>query len=258
MRKMSGNFEPKILGMLCNWCSYAGADLAGTSRMQYPPNIRVIRVMCSGRVDPVMVVEAFIRGVDGVFIGGCHFGDCHYQKGNYQAERRVKMLKKLLPLAKIEPERLRLAWISAAEGQIFASTMKEFAEQVKKLGPSPLAGKTPSSDVLALKAALLDQRLRTLAGKEFQLTEEGNVYGEKIPQNKFDEVMEAAIIDEYTRQKILQLIRGTAMSVKELSNETGVTTDKVLKHMLVLERRGLIAMASVRDNSPLYIVQRLP
>lgn len=253
-------FEPRILGMLCNWCSYAGADLAGTSRMQYPSNIRVIRVMCSGRVDPVMVVEAFIKGVDGVFIGGCHFGDCHYQKGNYQAERRVKMLKKLLPLAKIEPERLHLAWISAAEGQLFAGTMKEFAEKIKKLGPSPtpLAGKAPNRDILALKAALLDQRLRTLAGKEFQLTEEGNVYGEKIPQNKFDEVMEAAIVDEYARQKILQLIKDKAMSVKELSKEAGVSTDKVLKHMLVLERRGLIAMASVRDNSPLYIVQRLP
>ena len=102
---MNNDFEPKLLGFLCNWCSYAGADLAGVSRFQYPPNIRVIRVMCSARVDPVYVMKAFLSGVDGVFIGGCHPGECHYVKGNYYSRRRAVMLRKLLEVIGLEPER---------------------------------------------------------------------------------------------------------------------------------------------------------
>ena len=134
-------FEPKILGFLCNWCTYAGADFAGVSRMQYPPNIRVIRVMCSAAIDPAYIMKALLNGVDGVFVGGCHIGDCHYSRGNFYTRRRVTMLKKLLEIMGLEPERLRLEWISASEGAIFAETMKDFAQKVKSLGPSPLKGK---------------------------------------------------------------------------------------------------------------------
>ena len=129
------NFEPKIIGFLCNWCSYAGADLAGTSRIQYPPNIRIIRVMCSGRVNPMFVVNALQQGADGVLIGGCHPGDCHYQHGNYLARRRITVLKNLLEFMGIEPERVRMTWVSAAEGRKFADVIKEVTEDVKKLGP---------------------------------------------------------------------------------------------------------------------------
>jgi len=128
-------FEPKIVAFLCRWCSYAGADLAGTSRLKYPPNIIPIRVPCSGRVDPAWVLDAFARGADGVFIGGCHPGDCHYVAGNYKARRRVVLLKKLLPQLGIEPERLRLEWISATEGQRFAQVVTEFVAQLRALGP---------------------------------------------------------------------------------------------------------------------------
>ncbi len=131
-------FEPKIIGFLCNWCAYAGADLAGTSRIQYPPNLRVIRVMCSGRVDPSFILKAFAEGADGVFVGGCHPGQCHYVAGNESAERRIKTLYRLLEDLGIEKERLLLKWISAAEGQLFAETIREFTEKIKKLGPSPL------------------------------------------------------------------------------------------------------------------------
>jgi len=131
-------FEPKILTFCCNWCSYAGADLAGVSRFQYPPNIRIIRVMCSGRVDPVFVLDAFREGADGVLVTGCHLGDCHYVDGNKRAEHRIKLLKRLLPQLGLEPERLRLEWISAAEGNKFAELVKETVEEIKKLGPSPL------------------------------------------------------------------------------------------------------------------------
>ena len=135
---MPKEFEPNILGFLCNWCSYAGADLAGTSRMKYPANLKSIRVMCSGRVDPSFVLEALRKGVDGILIAGCHPGDCHYQSGNYKTNRRVKLLKKLLEELGINPQRVRFEYISASEGQKFATIVTEFVAEIKKLGPNPL------------------------------------------------------------------------------------------------------------------------
>ena len=134
------DYEPRIVGFLCNWCTYAGADLAGTSRLQYPPNMRAIRVMCSGAVDPTLVLEAFRGGADAVLIGGCHPGDCHYQNGNYKTLKRVLLLKGLMRDLGIEEERLRLEWISAAEGAKFAKVMQEFTEQMRAMGPLGLSG----------------------------------------------------------------------------------------------------------------------
>jgi F420-non-reducing hydrogenase iron-sulfur subunit len=131
-------FKPKIVGFLCNWCSYAGADLAGVSRTQYPPTLRVVRVMCSGRIDPIFILEAFKSGADGVLVAGCHPGDCHYISGNYKAERRVLLLQKALDELGLEPERLRLEWVSASEGDRFAMVIKDMTKELKKLGPSPL------------------------------------------------------------------------------------------------------------------------
>jgi F420-non-reducing hydrogenase iron-sulfur subunit len=135
---MSEEFEPNILGFLCNWCSYAGADLAGTSRMKYPSNLKSIRVMCSGRVDPAFVLEALRKGVDGVLIAGCHPGDCHYQSGNYKTNRRIKLLQKLLEELGIDPRRVRFEYVSASEGQKFAMIVTEFVAEIRKLGPNPL------------------------------------------------------------------------------------------------------------------------
>lgn len=132
---MSRNFEPRIVGFLCNWCAYGGADLAGTSRLQYPTNVDIIRVMCSGRVDPTFVLKAFQLGADGVLICGCHPGDCHYSEGNYKAARRIPILIKLLEQFGIEPERMRLDWVSASEGEQFAAIVNEMTEQIRELGP---------------------------------------------------------------------------------------------------------------------------
>jgi F420-non-reducing hydrogenase iron-sulfur subunit len=132
-------FEPRIIGFLCNWCSYAGADLAGVSRIQYPPNIRIIRVMCSGRIDPAFVLEAFKDGADGVLVAGCHPpSDCHYISGNFKALRRITLLKKALKEFGIEPERLRLEWISASEGDKFAEVVRDMVDEIKNLGPNPV------------------------------------------------------------------------------------------------------------------------
>ena len=131
-------FKPTIVSFLCNWCSYTGADLAGTSRMKYAPNIRVIRVMCSGRVDPTFVLTAFNEGADGVLICGCHPGDCHYHEGNYKCLRRYHLLQKYIQQMGIHKDRLRLAWVSASEGKQFAALADEMTETVTALGPSEI------------------------------------------------------------------------------------------------------------------------
>ncbi len=134
---MSDEFEPLIVSFCCNWCSYAGADLAGVSRIQYPPNIRIIRVMCSGMVHPNLVIDALTKGADGVLICGCHPGDCHYEEGNLKTEKRADAIFLMLEDFGLEEERFRLEWVSASEGPKFAQVAKEFTEQIKKLGPSP-------------------------------------------------------------------------------------------------------------------------
>lgn len=131
-------FEPTIVAFFCNWCTYLAADLAGTSRMKYAPNARIIRLMCSGRIDPQFVLDAFALGADGVLIGGCHPGDCHYQEGNYKALRRYRLLKRMLVDLGIEPERFRLEWISASEADRLRDVMNEMAEQLRALGPARL------------------------------------------------------------------------------------------------------------------------
>jgi len=132
---VSHAYEPKIVGFLCDACAYVGADKAGVHRTQYPANIRIIRLMCSGRLDPTFVLEAFKKGIDGVFMAGCHLGDCHYEKGNYKALRRYEMLKRMLPQFGIDPRRLRLEWVSAAEGDKFARNVAEFVVDMARLGP---------------------------------------------------------------------------------------------------------------------------
>ena len=142
MTEQKNGFEPKIIGFLCNWCSYAGADLAGVSRIQYPPNIRIIRVMCSGRIDPAFVLEAFKDGADGVLVAGCHLpSDCHYISGNFKAKRRITLLRNVLKELGIEPQRLRLEWISASEGDKFAAVVTDMVDQLKSLGPNSVASK---------------------------------------------------------------------------------------------------------------------
>jgi len=135
---MEKEFEPVIVALCCNWCSYAGADLAGTSRFEYPPNVRIIRVMCTGRVDPSFILSAFRWGADGVLVAGCHPGDCHYVKGNFMMERRVTFLRRALEHLGIEPGRLRLEWISASEGGKFAALIRDMTRRVKELGPNPM------------------------------------------------------------------------------------------------------------------------
>jgi F420-non-reducing hydrogenase iron-sulfur subunit len=138
---MEEEFTPRIVGFLCNWCSYAGADLAGATKLEVPSSLSVIRVMCSGRVDPVLVVTALLHGADGVLVAGCHPGDCHYREGNYYARRRFALLKKTFETLGLESDRMMLAWVSASEGQRFGEVTNQFAKQIKAMGPNPMKKK---------------------------------------------------------------------------------------------------------------------
>jgi len=249
-------FEPKIIGFLCNWCSYAGADLAGVSRIQYPTNIRIVRVMCSGRIDPTIPLEVLTMGADGVIVLGCHPGDCHYVEGNLYEERKIKMLKKLIALTGLEPERLRLEWVSASEGQRFAKVVTEFTNQIKELGPSPLSGKQPNQKILenmqAAKSAASDFRLRVLVGRERELTEKDNVYEEKIPQAEFDTILDEAVEAEFTRHKIYQLTQTEPRSVKALAEAVEKKPADVLKDVVAMRRRNMIGLDHVKGTTPFY------
>jgi coenzyme F420-reducing hydrogenase delta subunit len=257
----STRFQPKIVGFLCNWCSYAGADLAGVSRFQYAPNIRIIRVMCSGRVDPAIVLEMFIQGADGVFIGGCHLGDCHYQKGNYYAEKRINMTMKLITKAGLETERLRLEWISASEGQIFAEKVTEFTKQIEELGPSSVSGEAPNFEVLEnlfiARNVIEDFRLRVLIGKGVGLVDDGNVYNEKIDPEKLDVLINRAIDEEFIRSKILYLIKDQPLSTIQIADKLKVNPDLVLEHIVTLKDRDLLEMKGIEDYAPMYLAKQI-
>jgi len=249
------SFEPKILGFLCNWCSYAGADLAGVSRMQYPPNIRVIRVMCSGRVDPKFIFEALRVGADGVIVMGCHPGDCHYLEGNYEAEKKFNMVKKFLKLIDFD-NRVRLEWVSASEGARYAAVVKEFTEQIKAIGPSPAGGDNPDKEVLeklrAIEEAAAGDRMRALVGRERKLTEQENVYGEKVSIDKFNEIFNTAILEEFNRHRILVSLENDSKSVKDLAIELKIDPSIVLEHMLTLKSRGQVDFGEIIGITPMF------
>ena len=250
------SFEPDILGFLCNWCSYAGADLAGVSRFQYPPNVRIIRVMCSARVDPTIVLEAFIRGLDGVMVLGCHLGDCHYMTGNYYTERRMKTTKNVLKSVGLSPERLLVDWVSAAEGERFATLVKDFTERVRKLGPlgkeTDLEPQQLRTRLVAAKEALAQERIRWLVGRERELVEDKNVFGEKVSQEEFDQLMLQAIEREFAKRKILLSMEEDALSVKEIAQRVEASPKEVLRNIVSLERDGLVSVVGIEGNSPKY------
>ena len=255
-------FEPNIVGFLCNWCSYAGADLAGVSRIQYPTNLRVIRVMCSGRVEPAVVLSILAEGADGVMITGCHIGDCHYIDGNLHARRKYELTRRLAEKAGLETDRLRLEWVSAAEGQRFADLVNDFTEQIRELGPSPLSGTTPDLGLLlnvrAAKAAAEGFRLRALVGKEEKTVTEGNVYGEEITQEEWDKVMAESVETEYSRHRIHIALTEAPGSVKELSEKLGMGSQAVLEHIVALRQLGWVDVQEIRGSSPVYVTMEVP
>jgi len=250
------SFEPKLMGFLCNWCSYAGADLAGVSRYQYPPEIRIVKVMCSARVDPDIVLEMFIQGADGVFVGGCHIGDCHYIKGNYYAQQRIKVVKRLLGKCGLELGRLRLEWVSASEGERFAKLMTEFTKQVTELGPSPVSGEQPDIKKLKLlfaaKNVVEDVRIRALLGKYVEFSEKGNVFGKKLSEEGLDALLDSVMDDEFARVNILLAASDKPVSAKELATALNLPAARILQHIVTLKERDLMRLSRIEGSTPLY------
>ena len=244
-------FEPRILGFLCNWCCYAGADLAGVSRFQYPPNIRVIRVMCSGRVDPAHIFRAFSTGLDAVFIGGCHLNDCHYvTQGNYDALSMVYIGKKLLQHIGLNSERLRIEWVSAGEGIRFASIMNEFVPRIEKLGP---LGKGEGLDERELKFKLEAVRklipyIKLVQSERLRApvkTEEA--YYKFFSSEEFTRLFNELIADKLALSQIMLLLRERPLSTREISEALGLNLSEVSRHLRVSAGDQKVETAAV-DN----------
>jgi len=248
------DFEPKIVSFLCNWCSYAGADDAGISRFQYPTNIRVIRTMCSGRVDPVFIVVAFLSGLDGVLVLGCHPGDCHYLIGNYHAEKKMKMTKKLLGFVGIHPERLHLDWVSTSEGARFVDIVTSFTNKIRSLGPleTDVTDGSLHQRLQAAQATLLSEKVRWLVGNEIELVEKGNVYGEKLPPANFESLLDTTVYDEYIKNWIAVLLEERPMSVREIAEATSLDPYIVSSYLVDLEQANEVAIHSLERKTRKY------
>lgn len=247
------NFEPKILSFLCNWCAYAGADLAGISRFQYPPNTRVIRVMCSGRVDPVFIPKGFLAGYDGVMVLGCHPGDCHYLTGNFQAERKINLTQKLLEIAGIGSERLLLDWVSAGEGERFSQVVRQFVEKIRQLGPFPL-DQEMKEKLRAVRASLEGEKIRWMVGKGPELMEKENVYHEHLPREKLEELIEKIVREEWVKNRIMGLVESRPLAAAEISQTLNLKLKETLSYLVSLVGEGKIGFdPSEEGKIPRYI-----
>ena len=247
------SFEPKILSFLCNWCAYAGADLAGISRFQYPPSTRVIRVMCSGRIDPAFIPRAFLAGFDGVMILGCQPGECHYRIGNIQAERKIILLRKLLSDEGIGEERLILDWVSAGEGQRFAQIVSGFTGRIAALGPFPVTQETKEK-LQAIQTSLESEKIRWIAGKAPELLEKENVYGERTDPEKVRVVLEATVREELRKNRILIFLEAGPMTAEEISGKLKDSLKETLSNLVSLVGEGRIGFdPSEEGRYPRYV-----
>jgi F420-non-reducing hydrogenase iron-sulfur subunit len=215
--------------------------------------------MCSGRVEPGMVLGLLEAGADGVMVTGCHIGDCHYITGNLHTKRKYTLLQKLLAKTGLEPQRIRLEWNSAAEGQRFANLIKEFTEQVRSVGPTPLRSPKPELlkllNIRAAKEAADGFRLRALVGKEEKLVTEGNVYGEKVEQTDFTVAMDEAIETEFQVHRIHLMLQDAPRSVKDIAGQIGLPPSMVLNYIVALRQRGWIDIKEAVEGTPLYAAQ---
>jgi F420-non-reducing hydrogenase iron-sulfur subunit len=237
-------FKPKILGFLCNWCSYAGADLCGVSRYQYPPSIKIIRVMCSGRVDLEFVLRAFANGKDGVFIGGCWLGECHYiTEGNYDALSMMHLGKKLLKAVGLNPDRLRLEWVSASEGNRYAEVVTDFTNQLKELGPLGV-GEGMDQPTLKLKLEAIKKILpyiKLVEREKLRVRFENKAeYEEFFSSPKLNSLFDELIADKLAISQIMLLLRRQALSTGEIADSLGVSASEVAKHLDSSARQRLI------------------
>lgn len=240
---------PKIVCFTCNWAFCE-------EEMFVPYNVSVVRVMCVGRIDPALVLETFANGADGVLLAGCKPPDCHFVDGNLHAERAVKMLKKLLALTGLGATRVKLVLASPLEEKKLGDYSKEFSEEIWRIGASPLKNNalapTIMANIEAAKNAASEFRLRVLLGREEELTEFLNAYGEKISKEEFDTLLDEIVKAEFIRHKIHYLTKSKPLSVKDLAEAVGIQPSAVLRHLTNMRRKGMMALERIEGNTPLY------
>lgn len=241
--------EPNIVCFMCNFAFCQ-------SEAQTPSNVNVARVNCIGEMDPAVVLEMFEKGADAVMLAGCKPPDCHFVEGNLHAERALKLLKKLIALTGLEPERLSLLWYSPLEETSFNQSVTEFSQEIAKFGASPLKDAKPESpamiNILVAKNAASEFRLRVLLGREKELTEGVNVYGEKLTQEEFDTLLDDVVQDEFIRHKICLLTKTKPLSVKDLAQTLEMKPAAVLKQIVNMRRKNMIALDNIEGTTPLY------
>ena len=240
----ASEFKPTIVGFLCNWCCYGGADLAGVSRFQYPPYLRVIRLMCSGRVDLQFIFRAFAKKADGVFVGGCHLNDCHYNpEGNYDAMGNVLMAKRILEKVGVNPDRLRLEWVSAGEGTRFAEVMNEFSAKVKSLGPLGSSEGMPVAEISS-RLQLADELVPYIKLVERERlrvpvrTEEG--YKQFFGSERFDQLFNELVLDKLVMSRIMGFVRRQPVAAAEIPAKLDLEPSEVTRHLQHLSERGMV------------------
>jgi coenzyme F420-reducing hydrogenase delta subunit len=241
--------NPRIVCFTCNFTFCRQED-------NVPSNVNVARVNCIGRIDPVTVLEVFEKGADAVMLAGCNPPDCHYVEGNVEAELTVKMLKKLMELTGLEPERLKLLWVSPLDEKGFSKYASEFSEEVSKFGGSPLKNRELKPETVAnlsaAKYAAAEFRLRVMLGRENDLTKGVNVYGEKITREDYDTRLDEIVQAEFIRYKIHLLTRNKPLSVKMLAEATGLKPALVLGHIVNMRRKNMITVDRIEGTTPLY------
>lgn len=247
--------EKKIVLFVCDWA--VNPDRVTSEALEkLPADIRLAKVKCTGRIDPVFYVDSFLNGADGVLVVGCKEGDCHFVEGNLQAENKIKMVRKLLGIAGFEPERMKDEWMSVVEEGWLDESVKEFVGHIAELGDNPLSMEEPDpllrERMLATKATVEGFRDRALASKEFELTERGNVYAERVPRFKFEEAQDEALRAEFYRNWIYLLLERGASSVQELSERVGLREDQVLRHIVAMRQRNLVDVDRIDDITPFY------
>jgi F420-non-reducing hydrogenase iron-sulfur subunit len=241
--------NPRIVCYSCNF-AFCGKQAS------LPANVQLARIQCLGRIDPVSVLEIFEKGADGVILAGCKPPDCHFQDGNIQAEFTVNILKRLLKLTGLESDRLSLTWGSPFEDQNLYPHITEFADSVSKLGYSPLKSAEAESkyvvNIIAAKNAASQFRTRVLLGKEKELTEGINTYGEKIPPENYDAMLDEIVEEEFIRHKIHFLTQNVPLSVKALAEATGLDKAEVLNHVVDMRRKNMLSVEGIQGATPLY------
>jgi F420-non-reducing hydrogenase iron-sulfur subunit len=257
--RWSETAEWKISAVIfvCNW-SVNPDEISEEFEPSDSVRVRAVQVKCTSRVDPVVVMEAFLEGHDGVLLLGCEPGNCHFIEGNLQAQERVRTMKMLMELAGLQPERLEIRWCSTVNEGQHTETVREFSETISEMGPSPLSGENVDPELrenmLSARGVLEDYRIRAVAGKALELTEKGNVYGERVSRDEFGEFEGEAVETEYLRHRIRRLLR-TPMTVPELSEKLGLDTRSVFRQVVALSEKGVVHLDHFEGKLPLYVAE---